>query len=747
MAFYNIYPGVDHVTKEFPPPVRKAIAASLEVQTAINKGDQIVRNELVAGDNKVRKETIPRIEGLEAMHGLSPQSPVDGQTADLIRQPTTLTNAAVQDEIETKTGVINVLSYGAKADGVTDDLDAIHAAISEANGRPVQFPPGTLRTRSSILVDDYDILRGSGIDKTVIKLLDNAPKDVWVITNKNKSTGNRNITIEDMTLDWNVGRLGGVEPEAGGSRASCLTFGNVEFGWITRVKAINAGLHGIDVTSSEVDYPYNGDGTWGVNPSRNIWIKNCIADNFGDDGITTHHSEFIYIEECEVRNPRKRTNNNGIEIDDGSRNIWLRNNKTYYCFAGLEIKAHETASAPFNVHVDGHYDEGSVRAYNFRHIGHHLATDPMSKTAKNIRCRDLVAMGPNNYGNFQNEATPRALVISAYHDVVIDGFTAVGDPDWVYKATDVAITMMYKARDITMSKISVTGFKGCAADIYVTGGGQRADRVRLHGVNINKSAVRGIQTGSNVVDVSISQVDAIGNVGSLHGVDIYESEITEIFGVQTSGFVNAVIHEGVKYPTFLDWKNRRGNSSLAQKIADLREPGKSYHLSTTRFDEMTDKPALATEGAFMIFNGPATGSEGAQNIPQTIMRNSNAARTEIWSRMISNDGLKASEWVRLTSYTGNELNNVGGNPTRLTQLKEPKTSYYLSTDEFSQILDKPSGVSAGAYFVENGPRSTSIEGTFNMKQTITRNSTGAAPESWTRVISNGGVAGDWTKIY
>lgn len=65
-------------------------AAALRL-TAMEAKNVAQDNNIVAVEN--------RLEGVEAMAGLSPSAPVDGQTADLILQPETLTNAALSAAI------------------------------------------------------------------------------------------------------------------------------------------------------------------------------------------------------------------------------------------------------------------------------------------------------------------------------------------------------------------------------------------------------------------------------------------------------------------------------------------------------------------------------------------------------------------------------------------------------------------------------------------------------------------------
>ncbi|WP_205420338.1 right-handed parallel beta-helix repeat-containing protein, partial [Enterobacter kobei] len=116
--------------------------------------------------------------------------------------------------------------------------------------------------------------------------------------------------------------------------------------------------------------------------SKHIFIYNCEAYGCGDDGITTHHSRYITISNSYAHTPTGGSNNNGIEIDDGSQYVFLSNNRTKGNFGGLEIKAHSNASAASGVFVNGHVSIEDTRAYNIRHIGHHRAkTDNKSLTA------------------------------------------------------------------------------------------------------------------------------------------------------------------------------------------------------------------------------------------------------------------------------------------------------------------------------------------------------------------------------
>lgn len=86
------------VDGEIGEVVRLAQAAATDAKQAATRSAQsatTAANRATTAENKVDSYT-PRVDALEAMAGLSPESPVDGQTANLLTQPHTLTNAAAK---------------------------------------------------------------------------------------------------------------------------------------------------------------------------------------------------------------------------------------------------------------------------------------------------------------------------------------------------------------------------------------------------------------------------------------------------------------------------------------------------------------------------------------------------------------------------------------------------------------------------------------------------------------------------
>ncbi len=382
--------------------------------------------------------------------------------------------------LENKITTVSVVDYGAIGDGKSDCTKAFKKALSSGNRR-VLVPPGRYVVRG-IEIPSCTELVGSGINETVLILHKAAPKKTRLITNKHYLNGDHHIRIEGMSLDWNVARLKGHEKTAsGGTFSSGITLAHVKYALVRNVKISDPGLHGIDVTSPV--YNYLGDGLRARGGSQYIWIDQVEASGFGDDGITTHHSDYIFISNSYAHHPSGRahkkgySNSNGIEIDDGSQHVTLTNNHTAFCFGGVEIKAHETSSAASDIQIIGHFSDHDNRSYNFRHIGHHQAEEAYSMSAFGIRATFLAACYPQ-VTKLYTASTPRALVVSAYQKVAIHHFFAITKPE--KRLDKIAISVQYRAGEVAIKEIRLKSYEGASNPIRL---GKETGRVYIDEVN------------------------------------------------------------------------------------------------------------------------------------------------------------------------------------------------------------------------------------------------------------------------
>lgn len=384
---------------------------------------------------------------------------------------------------------VSVAQFGARGDGRTDSTKAFKRAFGNG-GKAVYVPEGSYIVKG-LKIPSWTRLVGAGKGKTVIRLQDQAPRCRTLLTNRNPFAGNRNISVESLTLDWNLERLSAHKKSASGNKlSSCLTFAKVTYGWVKDVEALNPGLHCFDVSSTF--YSYAGDGTTAIGASSFIWLDRVTGSGFGDDGVTTHHSHHIFISNSHFRDPGGRShkkgcsNSNGFEIDDGSRHVWLVNNSSTRCFGGVEIKAHPTSSAASGVHISGHLSVNDNRAFNFRHIGHHHPEDEESASAYHISAQRIIAVHPVQT-ELYGKSSPRALVVSGYRNVVINRFLFAGDPLYNYKK-QTAASIQFRAKNVTLANGRIQGFKSAAADISVASGTGDVKNVVVKNVYCTDSA-------------------------------------------------------------------------------------------------------------------------------------------------------------------------------------------------------------------------------------------------------------------
>ena len=472
----------------------------------------------------------------------------------------------------------NVNDYGADPTGENDSTQAFKEALGNGSVH-VHMTEGIYKV-TGIKLPNNTVLSGEGKDITTIKFADETPEENIVITNEVMTGDARNIGIKDFTVDGNKWRQDKTLKAAGGSLSSNIRFAGVKHGFAHNIKSIDSLLHGIDITCASDDYFYQGDGVR-VNEeleSKYIHIDNCEASGFGDDGITTHHSRYLVITNNYSHHATGGGNNNGVEVDDGSQHVMLDNNMTEMNYGGVEVKAHAPASAPNNVLINNHMSIHDSRAYNLRHIGHHRAGDPKSKTAHSLMLNNCTAIEPYDNKVYPN-TTPRALVIAAYRNVQINNFSAVGDGK--FTANQPVIAVQFMAENVMFNNINVTGFKNASTDIKLFGGSNRGKKFTVTNANIwNSSQNIGIAGGAGLYDIRIINANIQGQ-GTGNGIELY-NHTAEIIGCHADNYKNPAVIGGNSYatvPTFLKGGfngGTTGSSALSSRSAIFASTGGSF---------------------------------------------------------------------------------------------------------------------------------------------------------------------------
>lgn len=249
------------VDGELGDAVRSAqTAAQVAAQEAVSAD-----NRATSAENKVDSYT-PRVVTLEAMAGLSPESPVDGQTANLIENETTLAraavNAAISKIVEEGAGTVYASTRGVVADGVTDDQPAIQALIEEvtaAGGGRIILPPGKIRLNEALVARNNVLIEGSGMDITVLEPRKIGIDVSWTTPeNTIKNAHFRHFTIDGQ---YRTGRYKGYHGEY---HERCSWY---------QVSARNTGMTGL-----------------GPDYLRSCVIDSCFTENTGLDNDGTEAS-------------------------------------------------------------------------------------------------------------------------------------------------------------------------------------------------------------------------------------------------------------------------------------------------------------------------------------------------------------------------------------------------------------------------------------------------------------------------
>ncbi|HLN24232.1 MAG TPA: right-handed parallel beta-helix repeat-containing protein [Patescibacteria group bacterium] len=176
--------------------------------------------------------------------------------------------------------IVSILSYGAVADGKTDNHNAIQAAFdyAAANGDSVYIPPGTFAYSGNLTANGIAVA-GSG-DGSILKALTPANESV-ILTGSGGS-------IENLQLDGNnsAGRLDTFQSGmVWASGATNYTIQNVHINGSASVGIVSDNSSNGQVLNNTVENTL-ADSIHTTDGSHNITISENLVKNSGDDGIS-----------------------------------------------------------------------------------------------------------------------------------------------------------------------------------------------------------------------------------------------------------------------------------------------------------------------------------------------------------------------------------------------------------------------------------------------------------------------------
>ena len=275
--------------------------------------------------------------------------------------------------------------------GVTDMTAAILAALASAP--IVVFPEGVLLVSARIFVPANRILIGAGMPTvvpntyptaptitggTLIRMVATVGRDTNVLQIGTRDGPSNNVTVNNLGVDFNRARwtVTGGDNDGESMKATAIGIYGSEMVVLNKVVGIDGRKHSIDVSAPS--YSTLGPTSYDPQPSRFVWLNECIGYGAGDDNITTHQCSWVFLNDCYSMYPSGVTvpgNSNCVEIDDGSRNIFINGLVSRGGVRGLETKGHSDSAAPYNVHVKGYTGVNNCRGIEARHLGHQSITD------------------------------------------------------------------------------------------------------------------------------------------------------------------------------------------------------------------------------------------------------------------------------------------------------------------------------------------------------------------------------------
>ena len=203
-----------------------------------------------------------------------------------------------------------VQGYGAVCDGSTDDTTAIQTAMNAANaagGGTIIFPPGTCISQT-LTLNNFEQLRGGGINATVLKLKTGTNADMIIGANYNSWHGSNTAygvgdwSIEDMTLDGNKANNTASASVCGSTTGTSDGLKVYGYEFYTNRVAINnfAGCGWYTEWSNTAGCPYKGtSGSTVVPDCMEAHVNDLkLADNAGPvafDWAGPHDSKLSYL--------------------------------------------------------------------------------------------------------------------------------------------------------------------------------------------------------------------------------------------------------------------------------------------------------------------------------------------------------------------------------------------------------------------------------------------------------------------
>lgn len=406
---------------------------------------------------------------------------------------------------------VNAAIFGLHPDNTpVENSGAIDAALAYCAGRAKLYIPPVLHyIARTIELPSNTFIFSDGKDNIVFKMEGTVRRGEMLMVTGHRGVHKTNITIQGFGIDsnrdrWTVADNSSVymdmtptgawyERNLAALSGSGLVVCNSSNVRVLDFKSIDAYSHCIDVTAPSDGRGQSSAVLYDPEPSYDVVIDDVVVSGHGDDGVTTHQSHDIFIDRVVslgASGVKVQINANGVEIDDGSRDITVGTIKAFRCTHALSVQGHTDSPAPYNISVGSVTAINCVKAAQLTHTGWDSETDPSgisggdgsgrSPTARCVSIDRILCIAPRQTEFFGVVELARgAISLQSYEDVRIGSIVctdsvddlAVGI-DGVLPSTPLAPTAPFlvgtyggRTRGVTIGQVVIRGFND--ADVGV----------------------------------------------------------------------------------------------------------------------------------------------------------------------------------------------------------------------------------------------------------------------------------------
>ena len=350
--------------------------------------------------------------------------------------------------------------YGLVPGAVVDvapQLNKAYQAAKKTKYNRLVLAKGSFYVNAALKHPSDITISGSGNYASAIIALPTMPITENVIQNEKYSYKvfgtdyDENIRIENLIVDANNRARNTTETWVDATQGTTIMLTTTRKSVLDRVWIRRSIQHGLDIAAGY--YFNNGNINHNaVGGSYDIVVKDCLGQNSQlDDVLTMHNSSKVKFIRCDVWNDDPDMvwagNQHGIEIDEGSKDVVVRDCRATNFITGFQQKGHDETMPARNVIFDNCIAENCVYSFQIEHRNPATITPGQVQNARSSRIINCTSINANNTKYSSLHA--RAIHIDGFYGVYIDNFRIEGGSGNIY--------LMRGAKGVYMDGIFVDG--------------------------------------------------------------------------------------------------------------------------------------------------------------------------------------------------------------------------------------------------------------------------------------------------